>query len=600
MSQKIKSFLSKGNRAQWCVFVLFALSIFFKNILFHWECFYSFNVASASHFSFWLNKIIIALFISLFVLISKRLWWTLLCSALIDFWLLANLLYFKANDLFLSLDAIKMANNLKGFENSVTALIDSEVLIFIGISVLLFIIQIFFVYLSQGKRFVKTFVIGVFFIYLLMILSHFPTWYVDYKSTKDTREIREQNKSALLYHNTKRLIIPFYDVIHNAKFSTIGWESEYIKDYSGTHYLFAICIYEAIETYYTQEVTLSQEDIYRVQQYMSTSCLKDAPKHNLIVLFIESFESWTLDMRDKDNNLLLPNLYHWTQENANLLCYNIKSQVRNGVSGDGQLIVNTGLLPLQKGAACLLYSHNVYPNYNQFFSQSAIINPWPNIWGQGIVTYSYGYKQLIEPSKGAQDEWVSRRLIEYSDTCLADNFNLFAITLSSHMPFNKVQNNQFALPLDMPDMMQKYLTCLHYTDSCIGLFLNHAKEHLFLDNSIIVITGDHTVFKEHMLRNFMPYTEKHNLPIKSGKTFVPLIVSSPTLSSRTIVTDTCYQMDIYPTILHLIGCEDYYWKGFGVNLLDSVARRNRPITEQEAYELSDKLIRSNYFAGIER
>ena len=54
-------------------------------------------------------------------------------------------------------------------------------------------------------------------------------------------------------------------------------------------------------------------------------------------------------------------------------------------------------------------------------------------------------------------------------------------------------------------------------------------------------------------------------------------------------------MDAYPTILHLIGCENYYWKGLGVNLLDSVGRSNRPITEQDAYILSDKLIRANYF-----
>jgi hypothetical protein len=57
-------------------------------------------------------------------------------------------------------------------------------------------------------------------------------------------------------------------------------------------------------------------------------------------------------------------------------------------------------------------------------------------------------------------------------------------------------------------------------------------------------------------------------------------------------------MDIYPTIMHLIGCENYYWKGLGINVMDSTARRNRPITEEDAYELSDKLIRSNYFATI--
>ena len=87
--------------------------------------------------------------------------------------------------------------------------------------------------------------------------------------------------------------------------------------------------------------------------------------------------------------------------------------------------------------------------------------------------------------------------------------------------------------------------------------------------------------------------------MQTTKTFTPLIIYSPQIKENVQVTDTCYQMDIYPTILHLIGCKDYYWKGFGVNLMDSVARHNRPITEQEAYELSDKLIRSNYFATID-
>lgn len=54
-------------------------------------------------------------------------------------------------------------------------------------------------------------------------------------------------------------------------------------------------------------------------------------------------------------------------------------------------------------------------------------------------------------------------------------------------------------------------------------------------------------------------------------------------------------MDIYPTILHLIGCDDYYWRGFGVNLLDSAAHHNRPISPDEASVLSDKMIRADYF-----
>ena len=80
MLQKIKSFLSQGNRAQWCVFILFAFTIFIKGVLFHWNCFHSVLIASLWHtpaefFRFWGGKIIPALFLASFVFLSKKNWW---------------------------------------------------------------------------------------------------------------------------------------------------------------------------------------------------------------------------------------------------------------------------------------------------------------------------------------------------------------------------------------------------------------------------------------------------------------------------------------------------------------------------------------------
>jgi hypothetical protein len=61
-------------------------------------------------------------------------------------------------------------------------------------------------------------------------------------------------------------------------------------------------------------------------------------------------------------------------------------------------------------------------------------------------------------------------------------------------------------------------------------------------------------------------------------------------------------MDIYPTCLSLLGAGSYHWQGFGINLLaqpDSCSApeliQKRPIAEDEAYKLSDRLIRNNYF-----
>ena len=116
-----------------------------------------------------------------------------------------------------------------------------------------------------------------------------------------------------------------------------------------------------------------------------------------------------------------------------------------------------------------------------------------------------------------------------------------------------------------------------------------------LAQSTVVITGDHTIFKPAMLTEFADYAKKNDLSIATGENYCPLIIYSPAIKENKQIDEVCYQMDIFPTILYLIGCEKYIWKGFGVNLLDDSVRHNRPISEQEAYRLSDLMIRSDYF-----
>jgi phosphoglycerol transferase MdoB-like AlkP superfamily enzyme len=207
----------------------------------------------------------------------------------------------------------------------------------------------------------------------------------------------------------------------------------------------------------------------------------------------------------------------------------------------------------------------------------------------------YGYKQLLEPA--SNEEWQDTDVLNASSEAIdnaTSKFCVMGITVSMHSPFTRVSN-----PLDLsshtPDLLQKYMECVNYTDKCIEHFVSCQLNDSVRKNTTIVITSDHTIFKPAMLPDFMDYAIEQDLSIASGENYCPLIIYSPQIEGNVQINELCYQMDIFPTILHLIGCEDYYWKGFGVNLLDSVARNNRPITEQEAYILSDKIIRANWF-----
>ena len=55
-------------------------------------------------------------------------------------------------------------------------------------------------------------------------------------------------------------------------------------------------------------------------------------------------------------------------------------------------------------------------------------------------------------------------------------------------------------------------------------------------------------------------------------------------------------MDVYPTLLQSVNCEETTWGGVGIGLLKDYQADKREISEEKAYELCDKIIRNNYFA----
>ena len=124
MFQKIKSILSKGNRAQWFLFALFALTIFLQCCLFHWLAFHSILISSLwknpmAFWAFYLPKISITLFIASFVFLFRRKGWTIVVSILINIWIIAELIYFRANRILLDAQSFTLISNMDGFWSSV-------------------------------------------------------------------------------------------------------------------------------------------------------------------------------------------------------------------------------------------------------------------------------------------------------------------------------------------------------------------------------------------------------------------------------------------------------------------------------------------------
>ena len=178
------------------------------------------------------------------------------------------------------------------------------------------------------------------------------------------------------------------------------------------------------------------------------------------------------------------------------------------------------------------------------------------------------------------------------------------ITQSTHAPFVNEKYSHLELPKSMPWVMYNFIRGFNSLDEGLGYFIRKIESDPNLQNYTIVFTGDHRILHYEKRQQMQQFANMWTRQKKdAGMEWIadltptddclPLIIYSPKISGNPRYTEDCYQMDIYPTYQSLLGVEKYRWHGFGINLMDDKAER--AIHEYDAFPLSDKLIRNNYF-----
>lgn len=591
--------MTQAKDNKWLIFVAFTLLLFAKCLLFHWSVFHSILISSLwreplEFFKFYVAKLLMPLCIASFTFISKRQWWTIIVAFLVDFWCIANSIYYKTYDCFLTIDDIQMADNMDGFWSSVLSYVDWTM----AVSLLLTFLWFPIVYYCSRNVQYRYWAVPICIWGLVLPMACLNNYFI-YHYRLDANVIDKHKDWQILTQQNGHLsefisYLPFNRVSNYARYGfDVAYFSRYVHQQSILSYGVAALFRYCWGPKQREIISLTPKDESSIKPFLRNGSVSCSPCNSLVLILVESMESWPLESEEL-SKLVTPNLSKLIQNQHVLYASRIRSQAQKGGSGDGQMIINTGLLPIVDGAACMTYYENIYPNVAGLYSESYIVNPCSDAWNQLVMSQRYGYnKEDIPKGENWQDAQILSHTLD-NIQALESPFCIQAITISMHCPFDNVKGD-IHKKLTAPNVLNNYLQCYHYTDSCIGAFMDKLLADSELSQSTVVITGDHTIFKSAMLEQFRDYAVANNLSIASGESFCPLIIYSPKIEQNKHIDDLCYQMDIFPTILHLIGCENYYWHGFGVNLLDSVARHNRTISEEEAYRLSDLIIRSDYF-----
>ena len=121
-------------------------------------------------------------------------------------------------------------------------------------------------------------------------------------------------------------------------------------------------------------------------------------KKNLILIIVESLCSWPLNINVAGQEIT-PNINKLIKQKGVLYFPYVLPQVKDGRSSDAQLMINTGLLPINTGAVSSLYAQNKYPALakelkKNYYTTASLVCDDKTYWNQSATSKAYGFDYL--------------------------------------------------------------------------------------------------------------------------------------------------------------------------------------------------------------
>lgn len=547
----------------------------------------------------WLTKLIFSTLLAMPVLAIRSKWYVGVICFAIDAWLVANLMYFRSYYTVIPISSYLLAGNLTDFQASVWESLRWIDILFPAITVGL-LVRLRGVRLGRilrqtaRKYFIRL-------LWIVIVPTVILTIYFIFKGG-----YKKAYESLLYDYSTCGAAV--YTIPGTWIYEQVAGETELTPE-----------LENKIQTWLDGRPTPPDSLPFSIEA-----------RDNCIIILAESLESWPL-LTKVDGIELTPNLNRYLAESNVLYAPNMLTQVKGSRSIDAQLLIHTGLLPVNYGSYAYRFPHHSYMSLDKAFRDK-----YPDgqtmsftvdkkvVWNTAIVAQDFGYDHLLDkpyfeldvktgPRGRLGDHSFLRQSaekIETEDLFRTNGHSLLqCVTYSGHTPFVIPDElKEIHITGDYPERLRNYMEVVNYTDRAIGEFIDRLRANPKFDNTMIVITGDHEgigIDRKEYLKN--PKVAEFLSP----EQFTPFIVlNSPVEMTYGKVFG---QVDMYPSLLDLMGLDDYGWRGLGHSILDP-AKKGFAISPQmeiigdtedasaeeishakEAYDISDLIISCDYF-----
>ncbi len=319
-------------------------------------------------------------------------------------------------------------------------------------------------------------------------------------------------------------------------------------------------------------------------RYLPNIC--ENPKKNVVLVICESLESWPLGL-EIEGKEVTPFLNSLINDSSTFFSPHVLTQVCSGHSIDGQLIYTTGLLPTSNAVYSMKYPDRNFPSLNKILKKDRnaksilMTTDKPTTWNMLAVERAFEYDTIFNHNNWEKDEMIFRSISDKSffrqslaelkkGTLWPENSScmLTFITCSGHHPF--VLKNEFRDPdfdisnMGLPKLLEDYITVTHYVDTQLHSVVDYLKSRADFDDTMIVILGDHEALGADR-KEFLASSEFARKYVSKGN-YTPFIVLNSPVKGK--YDGVLGQIDVFPTILDLLGVSDDEWRGVGVSILD--------------------------------
>ncbi|MDD5887955.1 MAG: LTA synthase family protein [bacterium] len=263
----------------------------------------------------------------------------------------------------------------------------------------------------------------------------------------------------------------------------------------------------------------NREDV-KTNEY--TNIFKDK---NVLVIHAESMQQNVIGL-EFNGQEVSPNLNKLAKEG--MYFSNFYSQVSVGTSSDAELTFSTSLMPTKSGTAFVSYPNRTYNSIQKLLSEKGYYTfsmhaNNADFWNRRTMYKSLGYQEFYSKKDyevttentiglGLSDMEFFTQSIPKLKKINEENENWYGtmIMLSNHTPFSDVEKygefsvdiketienedgtqEEVVYPYMEGTKLGNYFKSYHYADSTLGNFITQLDENGLLDNTVLVVYGDH-------------------------------------------------------------------------------------------------------------